>query len=225
MYGTERRLATAWKGRMKKAIFESIYHTAAWGVGSGKGSDPDYCAAYIQYINELLPQFDTIIDIGVGDWRIGACLMTLGKKYVGVDIVPALVQRLQQDYSAFPFVTFEEADVSRPKALRELLTNCVEGHTLILVKDVLQHWDDKEIKGFLDVLESDFEGTLIAANNWRHFRSPQKPVNPRDVDGNRYHWAPVDLTLKPWKKYHLDPVLYYPRGRYKMVVQRDYGNG
>jgi 2-polyprenyl-3-methyl-5-hydroxy-6-metoxy-1,4-benzoquinol methylase len=198
-----------------KEDFTKIYQKEKWGKGkgSGTGSTPLYCQKYLKYLQSLLQPGMHVLDLGCGDWQLYRGFDWPALNYLGVDVVEMVVD---ENTRAHPDFRFMCADFSQPPVMELLLSST--HRDIVLIKDVLQHWSDEEIIGWLSVVKQSSFGTLVTVNNWRHFRSPWKDNLPRDID-NPYRWAPIDMT-----KFGFEVVDYYPAGKFKQIAVLK-GNG
>src|SRR4051812_40562633 len=138
-----------------REAFERIYAKEAWGKGkgSGTGSSPVYCAAYLRYLGELLLTKRSVLDIGCGDWQLYKGFTWPARvHYVGVDIVETNVQRNTLVHSARN-IEFVHTDVTVSKHTHALFEQ-YGPFDLVLVKDVLQHWSDNEITSWLGTMRN-----------------------------------------------------------------------
>jgi SAM-dependent methyltransferase len=199
-----------------KEAFEAIYEKQAWGKdkGSGTGSSPQYCVDYLAYLRTIVGNYKYVIDLGCGDWQLYTGFRWPSTvHYVGIDIVAKRVDVNKILYGG-DTVRFSACDFSQPYYMRLLCANYPRA--LILVKDVLQHWSDDEIAGWLEATAPLNWRTILAVNNWKHFRSPAKNGTPRDIN-NAYRWAPIDM-----RQHGFTEVMYYPaKGKFKQVTRID----
>jgi hypothetical protein len=210
---------------MKVPSFEEVYKKGIWGKGkgSGTGSSPKYCAKYMEYVQGLIDsrRYDIAIDFGCGDWQFSQHMNWDHISYLGIDIVGSVVDEARER-SKHEF-TILVLDFSDPEVVRNTLKMYSNYSILMLVKDVFQHWEDHEIREFLDTIDDlRPRGTLLTANNWRYIRKPREIPNPRVLD--QWRWCPIDFEEQRWKNYGLTKVLYYPRME-KVVYRKDYDIG
>jgi SAM-dependent methyltransferase len=130
--------------------FERIYHTSQWQSRSrsGPGSLPELNAPYLQALDATLAEHNikSVIDIGCGDWTLYQSAFDWhGKQisYIGIDVVPELVDRLNRLYGR-DNVEFRQLDVYS--------TELPEADLYIL-KDVMQHWPNDRIAKFFPQLK------------------------------------------------------------------------
>lgn len=130
-------------------IFGEIYRDGLWGgqqgeFYSGEGSDDAVTAGYVAVVRKYIEDHDirSIVDLGCGDFRVGRQLLRPGVSYVGVDLVPELIESHQKRFGG-ETVRFTVADI-----IQDPLP---EGE-LYLVRQVLQHLSNDQIGRALDKL-------------------------------------------------------------------------
>ncbi|MCC5609136.1 class I SAM-dependent methyltransferase [Nostoc sp. CHAB 5834] len=142
--------------------FSEIYANNTWGGNpgefySGKGSNIDFCQQYCELIKNFALKIAaaniTIVDLGCGDFRVGQTLLQtleasqIKYQYIGVDIVPELVERNNIDYANtnIKFVCLDMIEQDLPKG------------DISLIRQVLQHLSNQDIKKILDkILQYDY---------------------------------------------------------------------
>jgi SAM-dependent methyltransferase len=124
--------------------FSQIYRNRLWGeerhlpFDSGPGSVSRVSEQYCQFIRSFIREKDIkkIVDLGCGSFQVGRLLMDESDvEYVGVDIVPELIQYNQAQFGSSK-VRFECLDIVEDDP--------PEGE-LCLVRQVLQHLSNREI--------------------------------------------------------------------------------
>ncbi|WP_152287369.1 class I SAM-dependent methyltransferase [Flavicella marina] len=128
-----------------KDAMVQIYDKHLWGGNayefySGEGShDLKIVEPYIQAVQNFLSEFDraiTICDLGCGDFNIGRQLMGYAENYIGVDIVPRLIEhnksRFKEDHLEFLCLDIAKDDLP-------------DGDCVVL-RQVLQHLSNREIQ-------------------------------------------------------------------------------
>ena len=119
------------KSGTRAEVFRTIYTENVWGSGSGGGSSIEETREYREFLQDFLRRnhVKSVLDVGCGDWQFSRLIDWSGINYVGVDIVPSLVQLNIQRYGA--------------KNIRFLKLDAVEDELpiadLVIIKDVLQH--------------------------------------------------------------------------------------
>ncbi|NGX83991.1 class I SAM-dependent methyltransferase [Aequorivita sp. KMM 9714] len=128
-----------------------VYEKKLWGDNdtdfySGEGSHhPDLVNPYIDVVTSFLNTFEapiTVCDLGCGDFNIGKELYKHTEKYIGVDIVEALIQRNKSLFKAenLEFYCLDVAVDNLP------LGDCV------LLRQVLQHLSNSEVQQIVSKL-------------------------------------------------------------------------
>ena len=128
-----------------KDAMVQIYDKHLWGGNayefySGEGShDLKIVEPYIQAVQNFLSEFDqaiTICDLGCGDFNIGRQLMGYAENYIGVDIVPRLIEHnkscFKEDHLEFLCLDIAKDDLP-------------DGDCVVL-RQVLQHLSNREIQ-------------------------------------------------------------------------------
>lgn len=131
-----------------KEVMKQIYEENLWGKGdsdfySGTGShDPDIVKPYLEAVTSFLDSFETplvVCDLGCGDFNVGKNLVNHTKQYIGVDIVPELIERNKTTFKDSR-LQFQCLDISKdelPKA------DCA------IIRQVLQHLSNDEIQSIV----------------------------------------------------------------------------
>lgn len=173
-------------------IFEDIYKNELWGQGqgSGGGSSPEITFDYRHYISKILKELNikSVVDLGCGDWQFSYLIDWENIHYTGIDCVKTLVEQNNVKYGT-QNIKFEYKDASAG----------VDGYKadLLIVKDVLIHWPNIDIKKFLDKLlkEKNFKYLLITnSNNKDSFLN--KDINPGEFHSLDLNIAPFDYNFK-----------------------------
>lgn len=158
-----------------KDVFRRVYREGWWGTGSGLGSTVEGTKEYRGYLLGIMHALNvrSVLDIGCGDWKFSRLIDWTGIDYIGWDVVPEI---MAWDAQAFN-ITFQTIDARcRP----------LPNHDLIIIKDVFQHWSNKDILAFLEKLKG--RRALITNSCWN-------PVNHDIVAG---HFRPLDLRQSPF---------------------------
>ena len=153
-----RRLRRDWRlhiqrGMTNEQVFSQIYAENKWGgvkgeFCSGSGSTDDTTVTtYVDTVKRLAAERGFLgtrfVDFGCGDFRVGRRLLTLCSSYVGVDVVPSLVDRYNQVYGN-QTTQFLARDLTRDEP--------PEGD-VCFVRQVLQHLSNAEIAVILSKLD------------------------------------------------------------------------
>lgn len=159
--------------------FAEIYEKNIWGFGSGHGSLPSVTKAYRDLVERFIREnhIRTVVDFGCGDWQFSRLMDWQGSDYLGLDIVPSIIEANRERY-ARKGVRFELYDGKAPEA------------DLLLVKDVLQHWPTKDVADFIADTLPRFRYALIT--NCIH------PLDHLNADISMGEFRPLDLQRPPF---------------------------
>ena len=134
-----------------KDAMQQIYELNLWGgeateFYSGLGSHNQsivnpYLLAVKEFLKSLKKPVD-IVDLGCGDFNVGNELISHSKKYIGIDIVPELIERNKEKYkgASLSFLCLDIAKDKLPKG------------DVAIVRQVLQHLSNSEVKRVVDKL-------------------------------------------------------------------------
>jgi SAM-dependent methyltransferase len=167
-------------GEPSTAVFQQIYRENTWGYGSGHGSMPRMTKTYRAYLEGFIAAnaITSVIDVGCGDWQSSRLIDWQGADYLGLDVVPELVERNQREFGA-PGVRFEVS----PTDLSDL-----PAADLLITKDVLQHVPNAKISELVAALPR-FKYALLT--NDIAGSEPNGEIEPGG-------WRAVDLRLPPF---------------------------
>jgi hypothetical protein len=141
------------RGLPPAEIFEAVYRRRAWGGGrshdfySGHGSHDaaivgPYVAALTDFL-ESLPERPRAVDLGCGDFAVGAQLRHLCSEYVACDVAPSLIERNRRVF-ATDGVEFRALDIA---------TESLPSGDVAFLRQVLQHMSNAQIQELLPKLE------------------------------------------------------------------------
>jgi SAM-dependent methyltransferase len=135
--------------RSAREVFAAAYAENAWGgeagaFYSGSGSDEPFIAPYCAMVRDFIVRHGirSVLDVGCGDFRAGRLLQMEGVAYVGVDVVPALIERNRRLFGSetVSFCCLDAVEDPLPAA------------DLVLVRQVLQHLSNAQIAKVLERL-------------------------------------------------------------------------
>ncbi|MGN8224316.1 class I SAM-dependent methyltransferase [Gracilimonas sp. BCB1] len=140
--GNPKRTKKPWP---TKGAMTQVYEKNLWGGGdtdfySGSGSHhPELVDPYVEAVTSFLRSFDeplVVCDLGCGDFNVGMELVRYADKYIAVDIVPELIERNKETFTAdnLEFRSLDIAEDSWPAG------DCV------ILRQVLQHLSNAEIQ-------------------------------------------------------------------------------
>ena len=152
--------------------FQRIYATGVWPGGSGSGSQGAAAEYSIDFVSRFIREHGvkTVADLGCGNLNVGrAIIERTGIRYIGVDIVPSLIEAHSH---SFPQATFVCAN---------LIADPLPSAELCLVRQVLQHLSNTEIEAVLQNI-ANYPMALI---------SEQVPLKPRSFNRDKPHGPDV----------------------------------
>jgi hypothetical protein len=165
--------------------FRRLYEdpTSDWGGNSGPGSAPYFMIEYRAFLEKFIfmNNVKTVVDIGCGDWQFSKYINFDGIEYTGFDVVPRVVEGNQRSYGS-PAVNFHQM----PQDLSK-----VPGADLLIMKDVLQHFPNSEIKRYKDAIFGRYRYRLLT-------NSYQKLETEQNVDIPYGGFRCLDLTAAPF---------------------------
>jgi len=163
--------------------FQTIYREHVWAgqsqSRSGPGSDLEATGPFRAFLDRFLRnhELQSVVDVGCGDWTSTRLVDWHGADYLGLDVVPELINVNRMQYGR-PGVRFDLIDLS---------TDPLPTADLVLCKDVLQHLPNDAVHEFLgklpgcrwailvnDVLRTSRGGWRTL---WSHRRDPMPLVN------------------------------------------------
>jgi SAM-dependent methyltransferase len=113
-----------------------------------------------------------VADLGCGDFSVGKRIVeATGVRYIGIDVVPEIIEHHRKTVQN-PLVSFHCADIT---------SDPLPPADLCLIRQVLQHLDNKEIAKALTNLGG-FSQVLI---------SEHVPVHPKSINHDKTHGPDV----------------------------------
>ena len=163
-------------------VFERIYRNDEWNGGSGPGSLPLVNRPYVRFLEAFLRRnhVRTVVDLGCGDWQFSRRVDWADASYLGLDVVPHILERNRQLYGS-PSVQFA-ASPSSAGQLPEA--------DLLIIKDVFQHLSNDAVLDYVNVF-SKFRYVLVT----NCFKKSLHLLNTDIPDGG---FRPVDLRRPPF---------------------------
>lgn len=170
------RISRTYRDLPTAEVFRRIYAGGAWGAdektgfSSGTGSRGIIADEYCDWVTRFIREkgIRSIADLGCGDLYIGRTIVqNTGVNYVGVDIVPELVEHHRAAF-ARPGIAFECLDITK---------DALPAADLCLVRQVFQHLSNAQILAALD---------NITAYPWALI-SEHVPHNPRSFNIDKSH--------------------------------------
>jgi SAM-dependent methyltransferase len=163
-------------------VFDQIYGANIWGCGSGHGSLPSVTKGYRRFLEDFLKtkRIKSVVDFGCGDWQFSRLIKWGDVKYVGLDVVPAVIERNNKKFASNT-VSFRSIAGFSDLPQAELL----------IVKDVLQHLQTDDIKAFLETVVPNYPYALIT--------NCVTPVGILNREINNGDFRPLDLRKPPFE--------------------------
>jgi len=138
------------RDRPRSGVLLQVSRDATWegdapGLRAGGGVTSRRAAVYASSVLAFAREHGVrnIVDLGCGDFTVGARLVEGGLGYVGVDIVPDLVARNERLFGR-DGVRF---------VCRDIIADELPDGDLCLVRQVLQHLSNAQIEGVLRNVE------------------------------------------------------------------------
>jgi SAM-dependent methyltransferase len=170
--------------RARSTLFRLYHRTNYWGdptTRSGDSSRPERAKVATKLLQSILNANPRIrlLDLGCGDFSWGSklCLPSTCR-YIGVDIVPEVIEANSHLYSSPPRLQFMTADATvdeLPEA------------DVVLIRDLFIHLEDDEIRAVLRAVDR-CQPSLLIASSYRG------SSGPRSLE--KWNSAPMDLENK-----------------------------
>lgn len=197
-------------------IFTNIYEGCLWGDNknknyngsSGGGSSLEYnIDKYVPFVKSFIinNNINTIIDLGCGDFICGKHIYEdiPNIKYYGYDTYEKVIDenKLINNNSKY---TFKYMDIFNKKE------EIIDGDLCIL-KDILQHWCNKDIYTFLDYLcENNKFKYILIVNCCNQVQDNQ--------DSPTGEGRPLSCNFLPLKKYNPKKILNYNSKEISLII-------
>lgn len=128
------------KSREMRRVFGAIHAAKGWGDGessSGPGSTRERAATFLPDLIALARslQVRTLLDAPCGDFNWTQPLADSVERYVGVDVVPALIEENRRRWSS----------ANRTFLCRDMVSQRLPAADLILCRDALVHLTHQDI--------------------------------------------------------------------------------
>jgi len=175
-------------GQTPKEAFTFIYETNHWSGRdsiSGGGSDLQHTQTVIKTINNLIIELNlkSVLDIPCGDfaWMQHVDLSTVN--YIGGDIVNALVEKNNENFSKQGNLNFKVLDLANDKLPKK---------DIIINRDCLVHLSFKDIFKAIDNIKKSGCKYLLTTT------FPDHKINTDITTGD---WRPLNLEEAPFNFY------------------------
>jgi len=189
-------------------VFSQIYKQKLWGKDdtvryfSGAGSRPGKARWWIGQIRRHIKQHGCVsmADVGCGDLTIAREIMQHAPdiEYVGYEVFEDLVT---QHHEQHPHLDIRHVDACDTPEL-------IQSADVLLVKDVLQHWQDDQIVSFMDhvtsggrfkhiIMQNDYHELEVPACEYRFHEDGTPDVRARTTCRR------LNIQLQPLCRYNL----------------------
>lgn len=167
-------------------VFSSIYSSKQWGSAgefhSGAGTaDGGVASPYVEAIRESLGRQGftntRFVDLGCGDFRIGSEIAPLSSSYIGGDVVPALVDHLNQTRKT-DRISFKTVD---------MVHDALPEGDVCFIRQVLQHLSNEQIAKILPKL-SQYRCVFITEHIPNRAKPYQPNINKAQGPDIRLYW-------------------------------------
>jgi hypothetical protein len=175
--------------------FSLIYEKNVWGgrrgqFYSGSGSQEIFTAQFIETVNAFIHEksIQKIVDLGCGDFSVASRLALGGITYIGVDVVPKLIEFNRQHFGGKDIVF---------KCLN-IIDSPLPAGDLCILRQVLQHLSNSEISVILKKISA-YRYVIIT----EHYPSPEIETipnidKPHGSDTRTYDNSAVYLDRPPF---------------------------
>jgi hypothetical protein len=143
----------------RRKTFQTVYRDKLWGAGgssrffSGSGSHSKAADIYVDVMAAIISMelrdvqtVATIVDLGCGDFSVGARLLERlpGVHYIGCDVVPEIIEH-NRERNKIKRVQFQTLDI---------VSQGLPDGDICLVRQVFQHIPNRDIASVLPKLQS-----------------------------------------------------------------------
>jgi len=201
------------KSREMRRVFGDIHETQAWGECesvSGPGSTRERAATFLPDLIALVGSLKivTLLDAPCGDFNWAGPLADSVERYIGVDVVPALIEANRRRSSS----------PRRQFFCRDIVRQRLPSADLVLCRDALVHLSNGDVIGTLanfrrtgaryllaTTFVGDRENVDIATGDWRPLnleRAPFALPPPIELVDERCHHSGggyADKRLALWR--------------------------
>lgn len=179
--------------------FQDVYREDRWSNSSGPGSLPSSTIEYRSFVESFIfaNSVKTITDLGCGDWQFSRFMNWSEVNYVGLDVVPDLIERNNQLYSPSN-IEFRLSEG----------TESLPGGDLLIAKEMLQHLPNKLIAEYLNVIVAKYKYALLTNSV-----APSEGTN-MDIEPGQYR--PLRLDIEPFNTKGAVVFTYFPRNNIQM---------
>ncbi len=167
-----------------RRVFSAIHATRTWGdceSSSGPGSTRERAASFLPDLIDLVQSLhiSTLLDAPCGDFNWAEPLSDSVERYIGIDVVPALIEANRRRWSS-----------GRRRFLcRDIVRQRLPPADLVLCRDALVHLSHSDIFTAIGNLRRTGAGYLIATTFLGDRSNP-------DIDTG--DWRPLNMERPPF---------------------------
>ena len=167
-----------------RRVFTAIHEGRVWGDGessSGPGSTRDRAAGFLPALIDLVQtlRIAVLLDAPCGDFNWAAPLSDSIERYIGIDVVPALIKANRRRWSS-----------DRRRFLcRDFVRQRLPSADLVLCRDALVHLSERDIFSAIGNLRRSGAEYLVATT----FVGDR--LNPDIAPGE---WRPLNMERPPF---------------------------
>jgi hypothetical protein len=156
--------------------FEYVYNNKIWGDSSGGGSDMAVLGSFVEWLNGFIKHenVETLLDFGCGMNGLGEHIVV--PNYIGTDVVPSVVKYCKENY---------QLDIRLSNGLPIIKAD------VLLVKDVLMHWNVEEINKFLQHATKRYKHIVLVNCCNQTEDNPKLTNNHLSAMGLSYSFSPL----------------------------------
>lgn len=193
-----------WRRRFEsgtpREIFSSIYEHGLWGAPqdgmhrycSGSGSrDPSVVGPYVQAVSTFLDGFYTppsVVDLGCGDFVVGARLRARCGAYVACDVVESVIEENRRRY----------ADLGVEFRALDMIDEPLPAGDVVFVRQVFQHLANAQIRAVLPKIVATYRYLVLTEHLAQGAAFRANLDKPAGSDTRLEATSGVVLTLPPF---------------------------
>ncbi len=176
----DKKVVQEFSGLSNAEVFEKIYEEKRWGTSdikdrkysSGDGTrDTKIVRKYVEAVTYFLSSEEGLksgLDLGCGDFSVGVAFCDLFKDYHAMDVAKNVIKENKAIYKS-KNVRFSVLD---------LTSGQIPQTDVILVRQVLQHLSNTDIKKFIKNVEGKFQHLIVTESLSKSmFFKPNKDTN------------------------------------------------
>lgn len=194
--------------------FMKIYENNLWGKGSGNGSSICFAAHSIIMLKVMLELLgvDILIDLPCGDqqWIYLLRDELPDLKYIGVDIVPGVIQYNIENFSKSGQIEFFLNDLETPEVFNLIKKKSKiwneNSIVAVLTRHTLEHNTLKVSYDYLNSLKKAPINFFIGTNQWNVEKNVD--IMPGEYTPRNYYMEPYNLPrgIVSWPEHEIDRI-------------------